>query len=161
MGIILQAHDFDKQWMQRALFLAQMAQEQNEVPVGAVIVYENQIIGEGYNAPIATHDSTAHAEIQAIRAASLTLNNYRLVNTTLYVTLEPCAMCAGAILHARIPRVVFGALDPRAGAVHSVFNLLSHPQLNHRCEIKAGVLAQECGSILTRFFQDRRRRSNA
>ncbi len=153
-------NDKDIFWMRHALSLASKAQEQGEVPVCAVIVRENTILGEGFNRPIALHDPTAHAEIQAIRMASLAENNYRLVNTTLYVTLEPCAMCAGAIIQARIARVVFGALDPKAGAGGSVFNILQNNSLNHRTIIAQSELALECGQILTDFFKQRRQQKN-
>lgn len=143
-------------WMQRALELAREAEKQGEVPVGAVIVKDNQVIGEGYNTPIAGHDPTAHAEIQAIRAAARALGNYRLLNTTLYVTVEPCVMCAGAMVHARIGEVVFGASEPRSGAAGSVFNLLQSDVLNHRVNVRSGVLKEECASLLKNFFQQRR-----
>jgi tRNA(adenine34) deaminase len=143
-------------WMQRAIELAREAEQRGEVPVGAVLVKDNQVIGEGYNAPIATHDPSAHAEIQAIRAAASALGNYRLLNTTLYVTVEPCVMCAGAIIHARIGELVYGASEPRSGAVGSVFNLLQSDALNHQVTIRSGVLKQECASLLKNFFQQRR-----
>jgi tRNA(adenine34) deaminase len=143
-------------WMQRAIELAREAEQKGEVPVGAVLVKDNQVIGEGYNAPIATHDPSAHAEIQAIRAAANALGNYRLLNTTLYVTVEPCVMCAGAIVHARISEVVYGTSEPRSGAAGSVFNLLQSEALNHRVTIRSGVLQEECASLLTNFFQQRR-----
>ena len=142
--------------MQRAIELAREAEQRGEVPVGAVLVKDNQVIGEGYNAPIATHDPSAHAEIQAIRAAASALGNYRLLNTTLYVTVEPCVMCAGAIVHARIGELVYGASEPRSGAVGSVFNLLQSDALNHQVTIRSGVLKQECASLLKNFFQQRR-----
>lgn len=147
----------DLHWMHYALNLAKQAKEQGEVPVGAVLVKDNQVVGVGFNCPITTKDPTSHAEIQAIRAASKTLNNYRLVDTTLYVTLEPCAMCAGAIVHARVARVVFGASDPRAGACGSILNVLQNPALNHRPSLESGILALECSSILTDFFKRRRK----
>jgi tRNA(adenine34) deaminase len=147
----------DSHWMQYALDLAHQAQAQGEVPVGAVLVKDQEILGVGFNCPIATHDPTSHAEIQAIRAASKLLNNYRLPETTLYVTLEPCAMCAGAIVHARIARVVFGASDPRAGGAGSVFNILQHPLLNHRPNVTSGVMAAECSQLLVDFFKLRRK----
>lgn len=146
----------DEHWMQHALSLAQLAQEKGEVPIGALIVRDNEIIGQGHNCPIATNDPTAHAEIQAIRAASQFDKNYRLTNTTLYVTLEPCAMCAGAIIQARINRVVFGTADPRTGAAGSVFNVLQNPTLNHRCETLSGVLQQNCAELLKAFFRKKR-----
>jgi tRNA(adenine34) deaminase len=143
--------------MQHALSLAEQAKAQGEVPVGAVIVRDNVMIGEGYNRPIATHDPTAHAEIQAIRMATLHDNNYRLTNATLYVTLEPCVMCAGAIIQARISKVVFGARDPKAGAAGSVFNILQNNMLNHKAEIIEGLLAADCSKILSDFFKARRK----
>lgn len=143
-------------WMQRAIELARVAEQQGEVPVGAVLVKDNQIIGEGFNAPISTHDPSAHAEIQAIRAAASTIGNYRLLNTTLYVTVEPCVMCAGAIVHARVSEIVFGASEPRTGAAGSVFNILQSSELNHRVEIRSGVLQEECAGLLKKFFQQRR-----
>ena len=151
MGITL-----DSVWMQHALNLAHKAKAQGEVPVGAIIVRDNIVIGEGHNRPIASHDPTAHAEIQAIRLATLNDKNYRLTNATLYVTLEPCAMCAGAIIQARVSRVVFGARDPKAGAAVSVFNLLQNKSLNHRVELSEGILGRECGQILSEFFKERR-----
>ncbi|GAB4288776.1 MAG: tRNA adenosine(34) deaminase TadA [Thiohalomonadaceae bacterium] len=147
----------DIRWMTRALELAQRAAAEGEVPVGAVVVKEGEILGEGWNRPIAAHDPTAHAEIQALRAAAQLVGNYRLVDTTLYVTLEPCAMCAGAMVHARVRRVVYGASDPRSGAAGSVFNLLQAAQLNHQAEVCGGVLAGESGALLRAFFQARRK----
>lgn len=147
----------DARWMHHALELAQRAAAEGEVPVGAVVVKDGVVIGEGWNRPIAAHDPTAHAEIQALRAAALHIGNYRLVDTTLYVTLEPCAMCAGAMVHARVRRVVYGAADPRTGAAGSVFNLLQAQHLNHQAEVTSGVLAEECGALLREFFQARRR----
>lgn len=132
--------------------LALRAAREGEVPVGAVVVKDGQAIGEGWNRPIGAHDPTAHAEIQALRAAAQVLGNYRLPDTTLYVTLEPCAMCAGAIIHARVRRVVFGAFDPKGGAAGSVFEILGTDKLNHRVEVQGGVLAQECGDMLREFF---------
>lgn len=146
----------DVEFMSEALTLAMSAGQAGEVPVGAVVVGGGQIIGRGYNAPISFHDPSAHAEIQALRAAALALRNYRLPGCTLYVTLEPCAMCAGAIQHARIARVVFGAADPKTGACGSVVNLFAEPLLNHHTRIEGGVLAQQCGEMLTNFFRERR-----
>jgi tRNA(adenine34) deaminase len=148
--------DEDEAWMRRALALAEAAADAGEVPVGAVLVRGGALVGEGRNRPIGDSDPTAHAEIVALRAAARALGNYRLPGSTLYVTLEPCAMCAGAIVHARIERVVYAAADPRTGAAGSVLNLLDHPALNHRCAIVAGVLAQESGMLLTDFFRARR-----
>lgn len=146
----------DTEFMSEALALAMSAGQAGEVPVGAVVVSGGRIIGRGYNAPISSHDPSAHAEIQALRAAALALRNYRLNGCTLYVTLEPCAMCAGAIQHARIARVVFGAADPKTGACGSVINLFAEPLLNHHTGIEGGMLAQQCGELLTNFFRERR-----
>ena len=144
--------------MRRALELARSAEVAGEVPVGAVLVAsDGQIIGEGWNQPIGAHDPTAHAEIVALRAAANAEGNYRLPGTTLYVTLEPCPMCAGAIVHARVERVVFGAVDPRSGAAGSVFDLLpSDERFNHYTRCEGGVLAQESADMLRRFFRARR-----
>lgn len=142
--------------MSRALDLARAAEAAGEVPVGAVIVKEGVIVGEGWNRPISTNDPTAHAEIVALRAAAQNLGSYRLLDTTLYVTLEPCAMCAGAMVHSRVKRLVYAATDPRAGAAGSVFNIVQHSALNHRLEITPGVMAQECADVLRGFFAARR-----
>ena len=142
--------------MRRALELARHAEDAGEVPVGALVVLNDEVIGEGWNQPIAAHDPTAHAEIVALRAAAARMNNYRLADATLYVTLEPCAMCAGAIVQARVAHVVYGAADPKAGAAGSIFNLLESPALNHRARITGGILGRECGNRLTAFFQARR-----
>ena len=142
--------------MRYALRLAGHAQQQGEVPVGAVLVGHGQVIGEGWNCPISTHDPTAHAEIRALREAAVRLANYRITDATLYVTLEPCVMCAGALIHARIARVVFGAIDPKAGAAGSVFEVLGTDRLNHRIEVVKGILADECGGLLSEFFRERR-----
>jgi len=142
--------------MARALELARLAEASGEVPVGAVIVRDGAIIAEGSNRPIGACDPTAHAEIVALRAAGQALGTYRLTGTTLYVTLEPCAMCASAMVHARVQRLVFAALDPRAGAAGSVFNIVQHPSLNHRIECTGGVLPDDCGTLLRQFFQARR-----
>lgn len=146
----------DEYWMQHALRLAEEAQAQGEVPVGAVLVRNNQLISEGYNRPILTNDPTAHAEIVALRAAAQQIANYRLVDTTLYVTLEPCLMCAGAIMHARIGRLVYGATDPRAGAIVTQIKALDYPFLNHRVDHVGGLLPEPCGEILSSFFKQRR-----
>ena len=146
----------DIHWMQHAIKLAQYAESIDEVPVGAVVVKDNRIIAEGWNQPITGNDPTAHAEVIALRAAALALENYRLVDTTLYVTLEPCAMCSGALIHARVSRVVFGATDPRTGAAGSVFDILTTKKLNHEIEIEQGVLEQECGQLLKQFFKNKR-----
>jgi tRNA(adenine34) deaminase len=146
----------DLDFMARALELAREAAVAGEVPVGAVIVKDDEIVAEGWNRPIGTCDPTAHAEIIALRAAGTALGTYRLTDTTLYVTLEPCAMCAGAMVHARVRRLVFGATDPRAGAAGSVFNVAQNPALNHRMEVCGGLLADECGALLRDFFAARR-----
>lgn len=147
----------DEYWMQQALQLAEKAQQQDEVPVGAILVVENEIVGRGWNQSITSNDPTAHAEVVALRDATGNLANYRLPKeSTLYVTLEPCAMCAGAMVHARVGRVVFGASDPKSGAVTTFFNLLSSEQLNHRAEITGGVLEEACSNLLKEFFQARR-----
>lgn len=148
--------DLDAEYMTAALALARDASEVGEVPVGAVVVKTGQIIGAGFNAPISRHDPSAHAEIQAMRAAASVLGNYRLTGCTLFVTLEPCAMCAGAIMHARIERLVFGAADPKTGACGSVVNLFTEERLNHHTVIEAGLMAQQCGELLTNFFRERR-----
>ncbi|MCP4409154.1 MAG: tRNA adenosine(34) deaminase TadA [Gammaproteobacteria bacterium] len=146
----------DEHWMRCALVLARYAEEQGEVPVGAVIVKENKLVSKGCNSPIEHHDPTAHAEIRAIRNAGQILRNYRMPDTTLYVTLEPCHMCLGAMLHARIKRLVFGAQDTRTGAAGSVFNLAQAKQTNHRIELTGGMLGQECAELLQGFFKRRR-----
>jgi tRNA(adenine34) deaminase len=146
----------DQEYMQITLRLAQQGAAVGEVPVGALVVCNGEIVGRGFNAPISRHDPSAHAEIQAMREAAQTLNNYRLVGCTLYVTLEPCAMCAGAIQHARIARLVFGASDPKTGACGSVVNLMEEARLNHHTEVTSGVMAQDCGKLLSDFFAARR-----
>jgi tRNA(adenine34) deaminase len=146
----------DAMFMARALELARLAEAAGEVPVGAVIVNDCAIVAEGWNRPIGSNDPTAHAEIVALRAAGAALGTYRLTGTTLYVTLEPCAMCASAMVHARVQRLVFAATDPRAGAAGSVFNIVQHPALNHRIECTGGVLAEECSALLRGFFLARR-----
>ncbi|OOZ39086.1 tRNA-specific adenosine deaminase [Solemya pervernicosa gill symbiont] len=146
----------DIEWMSRALALARRAEAEGEVPVGAVVVQNDEVIGEGWNLTIAGHDPTAHAEIQALRAAAQQQQNYRLPGTTLYVTLEPCPMCAGAMVHARVARVVFAATDPRTGAAGSICNLLQDENLNHRCEVVGGVMAEQSSEMLRAFFRARR-----
>jgi len=146
----------DLAFMQQALALATLAAQLGEVPVGAIVVKDGVIIGQGNNATICKNDPTAHAEIIAMRNAAEHLGNYRLIGCTLYVTLEPCAMCAGAIQHARIARLVYGASDPKTGACGSVVNLMSEPRLNHHTTLSSGVMAAECGAILTEFFLARR-----
>ncbi len=146
----------DVDWMRQALELARRAEAAGEVPVGALIVRDGQLLGEGWNQPIATHDPTAHAEILALRAAAKKVSDYRLGAATLYVTLEPCPMCAAAIAHARIARLVFGAWDPRQGAAGSAFNLVTSEAMNHRVDAFGGVLSEECGALLRGFFAGRR-----
>jgi tRNA(adenine34) deaminase len=147
----------DHYWMQQALELAKKAAVADEVPVGAVIVHDNQIIGAGYNQPISSSDPTAHAEIIALRAAAQHIKNYRLIDTTMYVTLEPCMMCAGAMVHARIKRLVYGAADPKTGAIVSQARMLEQRFLNHRVDYAGGLLADECSVILRDFFQEKRK----
>ena len=146
----------DHQYMQRAFELAEIAKEKGEVPVGAVLVKDNVIIGEGFNQPILSNDPTAHAEVVALREAGQALENYRLVDTTLYVTLEPCAMCAMALVHARVSRVVYATEDPRTGAGGSVLTILKHSAFNHHCEVESGLLKQECSQQLKTFFKAKR-----
>jgi tRNA(adenine34) deaminase len=148
----------DQKWMLHALKLAERSRKEGEVPVGAVIVKDDELIAEGWNQPIDKHDATAHAEIMAIRVAGENLKNYRLPDTTLYVTLEPCTMCAGAMIHARIKRVVFGAPDPRTGTAGSAIDLFSQDYHNHRIEVEGGVMQEECGQILKDFFRERRKK---
>ena len=143
--------------MKRALDLARRAEEANEVPVGAVLVKDNQLIAEGWNQPITSFDATSHAEIMAMRAAGKKLNNYRLIGTTMYVTLEPCSMCVGAMIHARVSKVVYGAAEPRTGALGGAFNLLEANQHNHVFDIESGVLAEESKALLQNFFRSRRK----
>jgi tRNA(adenine34) deaminase len=150
-------HHFDDQhWMRQALRGAQHAAAAGEVPVGAVLVAGDRLLAEGRNRPIAGHDPSAHAEIECLRAAGRALANYRLTGTTLYVTLEPCLMCVGALVHARVARVVFGAADPKSGAVNSLCRGFELPGLNHRVQAAGGVLATECGQLLREFFRARR-----
>jgi tRNA(adenine34) deaminase len=148
--------DTDVMFMQRAFELAREAEAEGEVPVGALIVRDGEIVAEGFNRPISTRDPTAHAEMVALRAAAARSDSYRLTGTTLYVTLEPCAMCAGAMVHARVQRLVYAATDPRAGAAGSVLNVVQNPALNHRLEVTSGVLADDCGALLRNFFVARR-----
>ncbi len=143
-------------WMRHALMLAQRAWDEGEVPVGAVLVHNDRVIGEGWNRPIGRHDPTAHAEIMALRQGGLVLQNYRLLDTTLYVTLEPCVMCAGAMVHGRIGTLVFGARDLKTGAAGSLMDVLHHPGMNHRVEIVEGTLSEECSGMLSEFFRQRR-----
>lgn len=147
----------DSIFMRQAISLAHNAWALGEVPVGAVVVREGEVIATGFNQPIGTHDPTAHAEIMALRAAASIIGNYRLPGCELYVTLEPCAMCSGAMMHARLARVVYGAADPKTGACGSILNLFQQEKLNHHTEVLGGVLAEECGSLLKEFFAERRR----
>ncbi len=146
----------DAQAMALALAQAALAGAAGEVPVGAVVLKDGVVIAAGYNAPIGTHDPSAHAEMQALRAAAQVLGNYRLPECELFVTLEPCAMCAGAMLHARLKRVVFGAADPKTGAAGSVIDIFAQTQLNHQTQVQGGLLAQECAEVLQTFFRQRR-----
>ena len=150
-------NDIDKRFMRRALELAGYARDAGEVPVGSVLVLNNEVIGEGFNQPIASHDPTAHAELMAIRQAAQTMQNYRLPESTIYVTLEPCTMCIGAMIHARVSRLVYGAREPRAGAVESALNLAGLDCYNHRFETCGGVLADESANLLREFFASRRK----
>ncbi len=147
--------DLDTYWLRHALDLAHQAAQVQEVPVGAVVIADNKVIGEGYNQPIQSNDPTAHAEIVALRAAAQNKGNYRLLDATLYVTLEPCIMCTGAMIHARIKRLVFGASDPKTGAIKSRCQFHNLPS-NHRIDIASGVLATECGELLQAFFRAKR-----
>lgn len=150
--------DIHTQFMQVALDLAKQAAINGEVPVGAIVVKDGEVIGRGSNAPISLSDPSAHAEIQALRDAANTINNYRLIDCTLYVTLEPCVMCTGAIQHARIAKLVYGASDPKTGACGSVVNLMAENKLNHHTEVFGGVMAKECGNLLSAFFKERRKK---
>jgi tRNA(adenine34) deaminase len=148
--------DLDQQFMALAIEQANCAALAGEVPVGAVLVRDGQVLAKAFNQPIGLHDPSAHAEMQVLRAAGQAESNYRLPGTTLYVTLEPCAMCGGAMLHARVERVVYGAPDPKTGAAGSALNLFSNQQINHQTQVEGGVLAEECGQVLKRFFKERR-----
>ncbi|MFM5404579.1 tRNA adenosine(34) deaminase TadA [Aeromonas veronii] len=151
----------DEQWMRHAMALATRAEGIGEIPVGAVLVLDGQVVGEGWNRSISEHDACAHAEVMAIRAAGKQLANYRLLDTTLYVTLEPCCMCAGALIHSRVKRVVYGARDLKTGAAGSVFEILQDPRHNHRVELTGGVLADACSAQLSAFFKRRRAEKKA
>ena len=148
--------ELDRQFMQEALAQAKLAALAGEVPVGAVLVRDGRIISTGFNQPISNSDPSAHAEMMALRAAAQAESNYRLPGTTLYVTLEPCTMCAGAMLHARVERVVFGASDPKTGAAGSVLHVFSEKQINHQTQVEGGIMAEECGQVLRDFFKGRR-----
>src|SRR5581483_1164482 len=151
----------DEVWMQEALRQAQCALDAGEVPVGAVVVFEGRVVGRGLNRNLRDLDPTAHAEVVALREAAAALGNHRLLNCDLYATIEPCAMCAGAMIHARLRRLVYGADDPKAGAVHSVLSVINHPQWNLSIEVRRGVLAEECGKLLQAFFRRRRAEQKA
>ena len=146
----------DLSWMQQAYALAQQAQQQDEVPIGAVLIKDGELMAAGYNQTITQNDPTAHAEIITLRAAANAIDNYRLLDTTMYVTLEPCAMCAGALVQARVTRLVYACADPRAGAAGSIFNVVNHDALNHRLQVTSGVMEDECSQLLQDFFQQRR-----
>lgn len=146
----------DEEWMQYALQLAKKSEERDEVPVGAIIVYKNKIIGEGWNQPISSNNPTAHAEIMALQDAGEKIGNYRLLDSTMYVTLEPCVMCAGALVHARIAKLVYAVDDQKTGACGSVFNMVQAEELNHNIEIKKGVLEKECQALIKNFFKEKR-----
>ena len=151
----------DEAFMRAALALAALGRDRGEVPVGAVVVIDGAVAGEGFNQPIGTHDPTAHAEIVAIRAAAARLGNYRLTGASLYVTIEPCQMCVGAMVHARVARLVYGATEPKAGAIESAMRAHEHPSLNHRIEVTGGVLAGESRDLIQAFFQGRRQQDRA
>ena len=148
--------ELDQQYMRMAIEQAKLAAQADEVPVGAVLVRDGQVISRAFNKPIANHDPSAHAEMLALREAALAEENYRMPGSTLYVTLEPCAMCAGAMLHARIDRVVFGAPDPKTGAAGSVLDLFASKQINHQTRVEGGIMGEECGQLLRDFFKGRR-----
>ena len=155
------ATEEDIMWMRHALTLADKAESIGEVPVGACVVLNGELIGGGFNTPITDNDPSAHAELRAVKEAAAAVQNYRLIDATLYVTLEPCSMCAGMLVHARVKRVVFGAKDAKTGAAGSVMNLLQHPALNHQLEVVSGVLADECANKLSDFFRKRRKEIKA
>jgi tRNA(adenine34) deaminase len=151
-------HPLDEHFMGLALELARKAEAAGEVPIGAVIVVHSVVIGRGFNQPISTEDPTAHAEVLALRQAASLAGNYRLTGASMYTTVEPCIMCAGAMVHARIQRLVFGALDPKAGAAGSIYNVLTDPRLNHRMDVLSGVREPECSALLRNFFEKKRER---
>ena len=146
----------DTHFMRRALELARLARDRGEVPVGAVVVLDEQVIGEGFNQPISSNDPTAHAEIVALREASSRIKNYRLPGARLYVTIEPCQMCVGAMVHARIAKVIYGTREPKAGAIESAIRAHEHPALNHRMEAQGGILEEDCRAAIQSFFSERR-----
>ncbi len=151
----------DEYWMRRALECAKKAEAMDEIPVGAVLVRDGQLVAEGWNQSICSHDPSAHAEMVAIREAGKKIENYRLVDSTLYVTLEPCSMCAGLLVHSRVKRLVFGASDLKTGSAGSIMNLVQEPRLNHQLEVTSGILAEECAAVLSAFFQRRRKEKKA
>lgn len=153
--------DKDAYWMAQALELADIAASHCEIPVGAIVVCDGKVVGKGFNRSISSHDATAHAEMMALREAGKTLGNYRLVDCTLYVTLEPCPMCAGALVHSRVKRLVYGADDKRTGCAGSLMDLLNHSGLNHQVEVSAGVLGEQCSRALSAFFRARRAQKKA
>jgi tRNA(adenine34) deaminase len=148
--------EMDELWMDEALLAAQQALDAGEVPIGAIVVLGDKIVGRGWNRNVSDRDPSAHAEIVALRNAGTAIGNHRLIGCNLFVTIEPCAMCAGAMVHARLKRLVYGADDPKAGAVHSVMQVLNHPQLNHKMEVRGGVAAERCAELLQEFFKSRR-----
>jgi tRNA(adenine34) deaminase len=150
----------DAVWMERALALAELAAEAGEVPVGALVIKDGEIIGQGHNRNLLDNDPTAHAEMVALRQAAARVGNHRLVGCTMIATIEPCSMCAGALIHARIARLVYGANDPKAGAAGSTVQVINHPSLNHRMEVTAGVLAGKCSEILQKFFRQKRQKAS-
>ncbi|MGR6871069.1 tRNA adenosine(34) deaminase TadA [Pseudomonas sp. HK3] len=150
-----------EKFMSEAIAQAKLADAKNEVPVGAVIVIDGEIIGRGFNQPISSHDPTAHAEIMALRDAAKRIGNYRLVDADLYVTIEPCTMCAGAMIHGRVKRVIYGASEPKAGVVHSQQNIFKEPYFNHNVDVLSGVLADECSDVMQAFFKRRREEKKA
>lgn len=149
-------NNIDELWMEEAIRCAQRAFVAGEVPIGAVVVCQNEIVGRGWNSNLTNSDPTAHAEMMALRDAGKNVGNHRLSDCELFATIEPCAMCAGALVHARIKRLIYGADDPKAGAVHSVMQVLNHPKLNHQMEVREGVLASRCADLLQDFFRQRR-----
>ncbi|MFL6386238.1 MAG: tRNA adenosine(34) deaminase TadA [Terriglobales bacterium] len=150
----------DAAWMERALELAGLAADLGEVPVGALVIKDGEIMGQGHNRNLLDNDPTAHAEIVALRQAAARLGNHRLTGCTMVATIEPCSMCAGALIHARIARLVYGAADPKAGAAGSTLQVINHPNLNHRMEVTAGVLAEQCSEILQKFFRQKRQQTS-
>jgi tRNA(adenine34) deaminase len=161
IATLTKQHQIDEKWMTYALSLADKAEQVNEIPVGAVLIKDDQVIAEGWNLSIFHHDACAHAEIIVIREAGKVLENYRLIDCTLYVTLEPCPMCAGALVHARIKRLVYGAGDYKTGAAGSVFDLVRNDKLNHQIEVTSGILAEQCATKVSDFFKRRRKEKKA